>query len=211
MPPPYKITGPKTAKMTYAFAHGAGVGMDSDFMDYFAEALGKAGIRVVRFEFPYMQKRRDDGKKRPPDRAPVLMETWGEVIDDLGRENLVIGGKSMGGRIASMIAAEREAEGAPVAGCVFLGYPFHAPGKPKNVRADHLAGIKTPCLILQGDRDPFGTKEEIAGYKLGKAVKLHYMPDGEHSFKPRKASGRTEEQNWAEAVETMAGFIQKLS
>jgi len=211
MPPPYKITGPKSAKMTYAFAHGAGVGMDSDFMDYFAEALGKADIRVVRFEFPYMQKRRDDGKKRPPDRAPVLLETWGEVIDDLGRDNLVIGGKSMGGRIASMIAAEREVAGAPVMGCVFLGYPFHAPGKPENVRAEHLATIRTPCLILQGDRDPFGTKDEIAGYRLSKTIKLHYLRDGEHSFKPRKAYGRTEEENWSEAVKTMASFINKLA
>jgi len=208
--PPLHFDGPDSAGKTFAFAHGAGIGMNSEFMDTFAEQLGAQGVRVARFEFPYMQKRRADGKKRPPDRAPVLLETWEAVIEELGPETLIIGGKSMGGRLASMAAAEREQAGTPVAGCIFLGYPFHAPGKPENVRAEHLADLKTPSLILQGSRDPFGTREEIAGYTLSKAIRVHYLEDGEHSFIPRKASGRTQEENWQEAIAEMVAFIASI-
>ena len=210
MLPPLHLDGPDSADKTFAFAHGAGNGMNSDFMDTFAEQLGARGVRVARFEFPYMQKRRADGKKRPPDRAPVLLETWEAVIEELGRENLIIGGKSMGGRIASMAAAERDANGSPVAGCIILGYPFHAPGKPATVRAEHLAGLKTPSLILQGSRDPFGTRDKIAGYALSDAIKVHYLEDGEHSFIPRKDSGRTQDENWEEAIAEMVGFISSI-
>lgn len=133
----------------------------------------------------------------------MLLETWHEVIGVLGRENLVIGGKSMA-------AAELEGEGTPVAGCVFLGYPFHAPGKPENVRADHLAGLETPCLILQGSRDPFGTRDEVAGYDLSPAIEVHYLEDGEHSFIPRKASGLTAGQNWDAAIARMSDFMKAL-
>ena len=208
--PPLYFDGPASSHKTFTFAHGAGVGMNSDFMNYIAEYLGAAGIRVARFEFPYMQKTRSDGKRRPPDRTPVILETWGAVINALGCENLIIGGKSMGGRMASMCAVHQENAGAPVAGCICLGYPFHAPGKPEKVRADHLADIKTPCLILQGERDPFGTKAEIGGYPLSTVIKLHFLEDGEHSFIPRKSSGRTQAENWKRAVEEMIRFISSL-
>ena len=114
--------------------------------------LAAAGWRVARFEFPYMAERRRSGQKRPPDREPVLRETWLRVITRLGREGLVIGGKSMGGRIASLLADE-----AKVAGLVCLGYPFHPTGKSDQLRVEHLRTIQTPTFIAQGTRDPFGT------------------------------------------------------
>ena len=122
------IDGPKRAKQSIALAHGAGAAMDSEFMEFFAKGLAKEGFRVVRFEFPYMAERRKSGTSKPPDREPVLRETWLRVIASLGAENLLIGGKSMGGRIASLIADE-----AGVAGLVCLGYPFHPTGKPEKL------------------------------------------------------------------------------
>ena len=206
----YIVNGPKTEQHILLLAHGAGAPMDSSWMNDLCEKLTQQNIQTARFEFPYMQNRRADGKKRPPDRAPVLLETWEAVIEELGRENLIIGGKSMGGQIASMAAAERDANGSPVAGCIILGYPFHAPGKPATVRAEHLAGLKTSSLILQGSRDPFGTRDKIAGYALSDAIKVHYLEDGEHSFIPRKASGRTQDENWEEAIAEMVGFISSI-
>jgi predicted alpha/beta-hydrolase family hydrolase len=176
--------------------------MDSEFMEFVAAGLAKQGLRVIRFEFPYMAERRKSGKSKPPDREPVLCETWLQVIESLGAEKLVIGGKSMGGRIASLIADE-----AGVAGLVCLGYPFHPTGKPEKLRIEHLKTIKTKTLILQGERDPFGNKAEVAGYKLYKAVRIEWLPDGDHSFKPRAASGTTQEENWERAVDKIAEFV----
>jgi hypothetical protein len=153
-----------------------------------------------------MAGRRDTGKKRPPDRQPVLLDTWRAVVAELGaRKHLVIGGKSMGGRMASLIADEVGA-----AGLVCLGYPFHAPGKPDKPRTEHLADLKTPTLIVQGTRDPFGTRDDVAGYTLSKKIEFHWSEDGDHNLKPRKASGRTEEQNWAEAIEAVAKWVKTL-
>ena len=148
-----------------------------------------------------MAERRKTGKSRPPDREPVLRETWLHVIESVNAKRVFIGGKSMGGRIASMVADEAE-----VAGLICLGYPFHPTGKPEQLRVEHLKTIKTPTLIVQGERDPFGTRDEVAGYKLSKKVRIHWLPDGDHSLKPRKSSGRTQEQNWAEGVEVLANF-----
>lgn len=172
---------------------------------HFAAALGGRGIRVARFEFPYMATRRADGKKRPPDRAPVLIESFLSVVQELGSERLVVAGKSMGGRIASMIADE-----AGVAGLVCLGYPFHPPGKSERLRTSHLESLKTPALILQGERDPFGRRDEVEGYLLSQTVVVEFLPDGDHDLKPRKASGRTREENWADAIDRVASFVQGL-
>tara|TARA_R110000868_G_scaffold109_7_gene1085 strand:- start:4994 stop:5608 length:615 start_codon:yes stop_codon:yes gene_type:complete len=201
----FLFDGPDGAAKTLVLAHGAGAPMESEFMDFFAAGLAENGIRVARFEFPYMVRRREDGKRRPPDRAPVLLETYLQVAAELGPENLVIGGKSMGGRIASMVADE-----AGVAGLVCLGYPFHPPGKPEKLRTEHLAGLKTPALILQGERDPFGRRAEVEGYALSKSIAVDFLADGDHDLKPRKASGRTREENWAAAVERIAGFVDGL-
>lgn len=201
----FLFDGPKSADYTLVLAHGAGAHMDSDFMNAFAAGVASAGIRVARFEFPYMVKRRDDGKRRPPDRASVLLETYLDVVRQLGPEGLVIGGKSMGGRIASMVADE-----AGVAGLVCLGYPFHPPGKPEKLRTEHLEALRTPALFLQGERDPFGRREEVDSYKLSESVSVTYLPDGDHDLKPRKASGRTREQNWEDGVAWIAEFIDQL-
>jgi predicted alpha/beta-hydrolase family hydrolase len=201
----FLFDGPAKAKTTIALAHGAGAAMDSPFMEFFARGLGERGYRVARFEFPYMASKRGSGKARPPDREPVLRETWLKVIETLRAKGLVIGGKSMGGKIASLVADE-----AGVAGLVCLGYPFHPAGKPDKLRVEHLKTIKTPTLIVQGERDPFGTREEVSSYKLSKAVRVAWMKDGEHSFTPRKLSGRTAEQNWEEAVEEITAFVEHL-
>lgn len=198
----FLFDGPKSAEKTVVLAHGAGAPMDSEFMEHFAAGLAERGLRVARFEFPYMIKRREDGKRRPPDRAPVLLETYLNIAAELGPENLIVGGKSMGGRIASMIADE-----AGVAGLVCLGYPFHSPGKPEKLRTEHLADLKTPALILQGERDTFGKREEVGGYKLSKSIAVEFLPDGDHDLKPRKASGRTRAENWADAMDRMAAFV----
>jgi predicted alpha/beta-hydrolase family hydrolase len=206
------IDGPADASITIALAHGAGAAMDSPFMQAFAEGLAARGVKCVRFEFPYMAERRAEGKKRPPDRAPVLTETWRAVIAHFGAANLIIGGKSMGGRIASMIARELENEGQPVRGLICLGYPFYPPGKPKKAagRLAHLTDIKTPTLIVQGTRDTFGGHDQIAALALSPMVQINWLEDGDHGFKPRKASGRSETQNWSEALDTMDAFVRAL-
>ena len=209
--PSLVLDGPGDAAMTIALAHGAGAPMDSPFMVTMAAGLTQTGLRVARFEFPYMARRREDGKRRPPDRQPVLIETWRAVVESLGHDRLIVGGKSMGGRMASLLAAELEDEGQPPAGLVALGYPFHPPGKPDRLRVDHLQALRTPSLFLQGERDPFGRREEVGGYPLSEAIRLHWIPDGDHGFKPRKASGRTELQNREEAIEAIASFAQSLA
>jgi uncharacterized protein len=197
--------GPADSPVTIVLAHGAGAGMDTEFMDCFAAGLAKEALRVVRFEFPYMVERRRTGKRRPPDREPVLRETWHQVIGSLDAETLVIGGKSMGGRMASLVADE-----AQVAGLVCLGYPFHPIGKPERLRTEHLEGIGTPTLIVQGERDTLGNREEVAGYELSKSIQIHWLADGDHSFKPRKRSGGTLEGNWRDGIEAVVEFVRGL-
>ena len=153
-----------------------------------------------------MIKRRETGTRRPPDREPILREAWLEVIESLDTDKLIIGGKSMGGRIASLIADEAE-----VAGLVCLGYPFHPSGKPDKLRIEHLKSIKTPTLIVQGERDPLGNKEDVAGYRLSKRIQVHWLPDGDHSFKPRKLSGRSQEDNWQDAIRIVAELAKNLT
>jgi predicted alpha/beta-hydrolase family hydrolase len=201
----FLFDGPTKSARTIALAHGAGAAMDTPFMNFFASGLADRGIRVVRFEFPYMAAKRLTGKSKPPDREPVLRATWLAVIEKLGHDGLVIGGKSMGGRIASLVADE-----AGVAGLVCLGYPFHPVGKPDKLRVEHLRTIKTPTLILQGERDGFGNRDEVERYELGRAVTVKWIEDGDHGFKPRKASGATEAENWQAALDEMIGFLKTL-
>lgn len=199
--------GPADATDRFVLAHGAGAPMDSPTMEAIATGVAAAGIRVVRFEFPYMRQRRSGGRRRPPDRQAVLLETWHAVIDSLGgAESLVIGGRSMGGRMASLIA---DAVGA--LGLVCLGYPFHPPGKPEKLRTEHLAGLRTPTLIVQGERDAFGSKAEVGGYVLSDAIRIHWLADGDHSFVPRKKSGHTADCHLAEAATVTAKFIRSLT
>ncbi len=204
--PDLLFDGPAKAPLTVALAHGAGAPMDHPFMNLIAAGLADAGWRVARFEFPYMARRRAEGGRRPPDRQPVLLASWQAVVDHIGPDRVVIGGKSMGGRIASMIADD-----AAVRGVICLGYPFHPPGKPETLRTGHLEGIKTPTLILQGERDTFGTRDEVPAYSLSKRIKVAWLPDGDHSLKPRKKSGHTEAENLERTVALMDGFLARLA
>ncbi len=202
----FLFDGPPDAATTVALAHGAGAGAETPFLNTVAAGLAGRGIRVTRFEFPYMVKRRLDGGRRPPDRADRLMACWREVAAELGGRRLVVGGKSMGGRIASMIADEVGASGL-----VCLGYPFHPVAKPDRLRIEHLRAIETPTLILQGERDALGSRAEVEGYPLASAIRIHWLPDGDHDLKPRKRSGHTEAGNMARAVDEIAAFVATLS
>lgn len=177
--------------------------MDSPFMRRVAEGVAASGVRVIRFEFPYMQQRRERGKGGAPDPPRILMQSFRDAIEEVGSgSRLVIGGKSMGGRIASMVADD-----ARVLGVVCLGYPFHPPGQPQKTRTKHLENLRTPTLILQGTRDSFGLPEEVGSYKLSPAIRIEWLEDGDHSFKPRARSGRTEAGNVGAAIELVAEFI----
>lgn len=197
------IDGEEHSQYTFVFAHGAGAGMEHEFMQSVAKGLAFKGIRVIRFNFPYMIKRAEDGKRRPPDRAPKLLEAYQEIIEQVDAQKLVIGGKSMGGRMASHLSEHEK-----VVGVACLGFPFHPPGKPDKYKGEHLAEFSKPCLILQGERDTFGKREEFPAFDLSDSVSVEFIPDGDHSFKPRKSSGHTEQQNIALAVEKLAKFIK---
>jgi hypothetical protein len=202
------FNGPRKASITLVLAHGAGAAMDSKFMNVIAEGVvsARASTRVARFEFPYMHNSRETGRRSAPDRTAVLLESWREVIAEMGpADALVIGGKSMGGRMASMVADESK-----VRGLVCLGYPFHAPGKPEMPRIAHLQKLRTKTLILQGTRDTFGGPENVAGYKLSRAIRVEWIEDGDHSFKPRARSGRTEKQNLEFAIAQIVEFLDSL-
>jgi uncharacterized protein len=188
--------------LMFLFAHGAGAPPDSPFMNRVAAGLEELGIRVVRFEFPYMAARRQ-GKRRPPDRELVLRSRWLEIIGEHRAEKpLFIGGKSMGGRIASLIADEAEVDGL-----VCFGYPFHPPGKPHILRTAHLGGLATPALIIQGTRDALGSHEEVSRLQLSSSIRIEWIEDGDHSLKPRRSSGRSEDETLGEAVRLAAGFM----
>jgi uncharacterized protein len=199
---------PGAQGITVVLAHGAGAPMDSPFMNLMASGLAAEGLRVARFEFPYMRARREEGRNRPPDREPVLRAAWLSAISELGGgERLIIGGKSMGGRFASMVADE-----AGVRGLACLGYPFHPPGQPAKLRVqhlEHLEHLKTPAVFVQGTRDPFGTREEVAGYTLSPSIRFVWLEDGDHSFKPRVSSGKTERGHLEEAVRAVAELARR--
>ena len=206
--PDLLFDGPEDAATTFVLAHGAGAPMNTPFMNSVARGLAAGGVRVVRFEFPYMRARRETGRRGgAPDREPVLRNSWKKVVEKLGGgRKVVIGGKSMGGRIASMVADEVGARGL-----VCLGYPFHPPGRPDKLRTEHLETLATPALIVQGTRDAFGTPEDVAGYALSEAIRLVWLEDGDHSWKPRAASGRTEAQNMADGIAAIREFVAGLS
>lgn len=205
MEPDLLIEGPSAAPLTVALAHGAGAGPDAPLLTSVAGALAARGYRVVRFAFPYMALSRLSGVRRPPDRQPVLLDCWRQVIARFEPSRLVIGGKSMGGRMASLIA-----DAAGVRGLLCLGYPFHPPGQPQRLRVEHLATLRTPALIVQGERDPFGTRAEVAGYPLSPAITVSFIVDGDHGLTPRAASGVSREAAWSEAADAAGDFLARL-
>ncbi|EGU48218.1 hypothetical protein VII00023_20927 [Vibrio ichthyoenteri ATCC 700023] len=198
------IDGANNAPL-FIFAHGAGAGMDHAFMQQVATGLAAKGIQVVRFNFPYMVERAENGTKRPPDRAPKLLEAFEQIIAQYADSPVVIGGKSMGGRMASLLSDHPQ-----VAAIACLGFPFHPPGKPEKFKGAHLATLTKPCLILQGERDTFGQREEFDEFDLAPCVRSSFIPDGDHGFKPRKRSGFTEQGNIDLAVERLSQYIFEL-
>lgn len=198
-----RVDDPGDARATVLLAHGAGAGMDHDWMAAIAAALAARELRVVRFEFDYMRARRD-GRRPGPDRMPKLLDRF-RAIAGAQPQPLVLAGKSMGGRVATMLADELTCLGA-----VAFGYPFHPPGKPERLRTAHLELLQTPTLILQGERDTFGDREDVAGYRLSERVEVRWLEDGDHSLKPRKKSGRTLADNLARAADEAAAFCRAL-
>ncbi len=199
------------SQYVFLFAHGAGADMNSEWMLNFDKLLTEMGLEVIRFNFPYMMKRLQDGIRRPPDRAPRLLETFKQQIDLLPKDKkLIIGGKSMGGRMASLLVAYENLN-KEISGVICLGYPFHPPKKLDKYKGAHLAEIQMPTLILQGERDTMGTRQEIDSYVFSDPVQIKFLGDGDHSFKPRVKSGLTLEFNMRQASEALAGFINALT
>jgi predicted alpha/beta-hydrolase family hydrolase len=195
--------GPSAAPITVLLAHGSGAGRLHPFLAHFATGLAAHGLRIARFDYPYMQAMAASGVRRGPDRLPILLDAHRAAIAACKAPpgQLVLMGKSMGGRLATMLADE--------AGCravVAIGYPFHPPRKPTQLRTAHLANLRTRCLILQGERDPFGTRAEVTQYALAPSIAIEWFADGNHSLEPRKQSGRTEAQHHARAIAVAAAF-----
>ncbi len=190
-------------------AHGAGAPMDSPFMQAMAQRLADRGVTVVRFEFPYMLARRSSGSRRPPNPAAQLLSCWRAVYQHVRSTvdgALAIGGKSMGGRMASMLADE-----LAVDALVCLGYPFHPAGKPDKLRVSHLQDLRTPSLIVQGERDALGSMGEVLGYPLSANIQLHWLMAADHDLRPLKASGLRHDQHLDNAADAISGFLARLN
>ncbi|MBX9457438.1 MAG: alpha/beta hydrolase [Rhizobium sp.] len=208
----FLLEGSETAEFTILLAHGAGGAMDSSAMNAASFALAARGFQVARFEFGYMAARRTSESRKPPPKAEMLMGEYRAAIAALtpaGR--LVIGGKSMGGRVASMIADKEHASGR-IAGLLCLGYPFHPPGKPERLRTAHLEAMRTPALICQGSRDIFGSQEEVAAYTLSPSIAIRWFADGDHDLKPRKAvTGLTHADHMRSMADAVAAWSARLT
>jgi predicted alpha/beta-hydrolase family hydrolase len=201
-------TGPDNAPAILMLAHGAGAPMDSRFMNDIAALLAERGLHVARFEFAYMAGRRTGAGRKPPPRAERVMDEYRQAVEELNADRpLFIGGKSMGGRVASMVAGELFDAGR-TAGLVCLGYPFHPPGSPEKLRTAHLKGLAAPALICQGTRDPFGTRNDVAGYDLSPTIDIHWIADGDHDFRPAKGSGATAKENLIAATDAIADWMK---
>lgn len=204
----YLTFGDNSSPLTLVLAHGAGLPMNAPFMVNMAQSVALEGFQVVLFDFDYMKRRKLEGRQFPPDRQDKLLARWHQVLADWSGCKLVIGGKSMGGRIASIIMAQTP---DAAEGLVCLGYPFHPPGRPENLRVAHLMDLTKPTLICQGERDPFGTRKEFDRSPFPDCVEFYWLADGEHSFRPRVSSGLTEEQNLSAAAAAVSGFLKSLA
>ena len=199
---------PSDPAFAYVLAHGAGAGMRHPFLESISEALAGRGAATLRYEFRYMEERRNR-----PDSPAVAAERVREAVAHARVEwpglPLIAGGKSFGGRMTSMAQAERPLEG--VAGLAFLGFPLHPPGKPSVARAEHLFQVQVPMLFLQGTRDEFARLDLLTGVceQLGPRATLHLIEDGDHSFKVPKRSGRTAEQVMGELAEVIVAWGQR--
>ena len=196
----------------FVFAHGAGAPASADFMETIAKGLALQGIRVARFNFPYMQQRVDNGTRRPPERAPKLIAQYQQLIASIDQP-MVIGGKSMGGRMASLVASDPTTDelsvNSKIKGIACLGFPFHPANKPESLRTEHFPLIKQAVFIAQGVRDKLGTKEDVASYGLPDNIDWLWLEDGDHDLKPRVKSGFTHQAHLQKTIISMAEFIKK--
>lgn len=206
-PSRYLADRPEDPLGTILLAHGAGAPMDSDWMTAATAALVAARLRVIRFEFAYMAARRE-GRRPPPPKAEALVAEYAFVVDGFLQSldgPLILGGKSLGGRVATMVA------GTPldprVKAVAVFGYPFHPPAKPAATRLAPLAAARLPVLICQGSRDPFGTASDVASYELASAVRLLWHEDGDHDLSPRRKSGHRLEDHLATAAAAVARLL----
>ncbi|WP_229673153.1 alpha/beta family hydrolase [Salipiger pallidus] len=213
-PPDFLMTPARGNAMglTLLLGHGSGAAMDSGFMDAMANCIAGQGISVARFEFAYMAARRSGGPKRPPPRIDGLLDEYRAAIRALPTQGgLLIGGKSMGGRVASMILQDLYADGT-VLGGVCLGYPFHPSGEPDKLRTDHLKDLSAPLLICQGSRDPLGTRDEVTGYGLAPKVALEWLEDGDHDLAPReRVTGLSQADHLAAAAAAIRAWAEGLA
>ncbi|MBL3556570.1 MULTISPECIES: alpha/beta fold hydrolase [Marinobacter] len=205
--------GPPAARLL--LAHGAGAPADSVFMETLVSGLAEEGVATLRFEFPYMEKRRQDGRKRPPDRQSVLLNWFREAIATALAEPgdgspLFIGGKSMGGRMASHIIAEADLP-SDVRGAVCFGYPFHPPGRPERWRTSHFRDLQRPLQIIQGTRDPFGRKPEVEaqGVDSETNVRLSWLEGGDHDYRPLARQPETHDELIRQAAGVAAGYMRR--
>ncbi|ARD23164.1 alpha/beta family hydrolase [Shewanella japonica] len=216
------------SKTLVVFAHGAGANMHHEFMEAVATGLSQTGVQVLRFNFLYMQANMQDGKRRPPDRAPKLLNHFQQVLQQvlaqnkqqtLAVENIILMGKSMGGRMSAILMTPELAEMAKVElvpefsefaklikGVICLGYPF-VPLKGGEPRLAPVNDCTVPLLVMQGERDKFGGKEELPQWPLNKSIEIQWIKDGDHSFKPRKSSGTTLEDNLQTCIQQCQHFI----
>lgn len=195
------------------FAHGAGADMHHEFMAQITRLFNKSHINVIRFNFPYMDKRIAIGKRYPPDRMPKLLDCYEKVINDVVEHNraalpLFIGGKSMGSRVAVTLAGDDEVSKA-IQGVFCLGYPFHPPKKPEKLRLEPLQNTRKATLIVQGERDTLGSQIDTVNYEISALCEYLFLPDGDHSLKPRVKSGFTQQQHMESAVHAIVKFIQE--
>ena len=211
MAPRYLITGPPDAAARFLCAHGAGSGMGTPFLEAVARLLAERGIAVLRFEFAYMASRGRTGSRGRVPRAESLVEEYRAATADApGGAPLLIGGKSMGGRVGTLVADELYAAGR-IAGLVCLGYPFHPPKRPDRLRTAHLERLACPALIVQGERDPFGPRAEVEAMHLSPAIRFHWAGDGNHDLGPRGGSGYTRAANLAAAAAAVAEFARAVA
>lgn len=196
----------------FVLAHGAGAGQRSQFMVFAAREMAARGVTTATFDFPYIEAGR-----KVPDRTPVLEESWRAALAaarDLpacAGLPLFIGGKSMGGRIASHLAAQH-AEG--IRGLVYFGYPLHPPGRADQRRDAHLPQIHEPMLFVQGTRDPFGGADELRALlpRLNPRSSVYEVPDGDHSFKVRTSvAGRSQDAVFTDIFDAAAAFVRRIA
>ena len=210
--PTLLVSKPEEAKASLVLAHGAGSCMREPMLNSLSDGLTHQGWRVVRFEFPYMARQSLTGRRTFPDKLSVLLDAYRSVVEAVNKEiqqPLLIGGKSMGGRIASLVANSLYNDDL-IQGVVCLGYPFHPLKRPDQLRTEHFGSFSAPMLIVQGERDPMGGREEVDNYVLSDQIQIRWIADGDHSLSPRKRSGFTVKQNLDQAIRCVDVFMNDV-